>query len=130
MAVPTARRFTSDALRAWRVTEPTRETTELVVSELVGNAVQHGAGGAELSLTLHEDVVRIEVADHSPDVPVVVSPELDGDRHRGLLIVAALSVRWGTEPIGAGKIVWAELPSVLDIGPVPRPPADDRTLSG
>ncbi|HEX5118169.1 MAG TPA: ATP-binding protein [Pseudonocardiaceae bacterium] len=111
MAVPAARRFTSDVLHGWQVTAGTREIVELVVSELVGNAVQHGDGIAAFGLAMGADVIRIEVVDSSSDLPVLFSPEPVGDRHRGLLIVAAVSTRWGTRrEAGGGKTVWAELP--------------------
>jgi anti-sigma regulatory factor (Ser/Thr protein kinase) len=111
MAVPAARRFTSDLLAAWPVSAETREHAELVVSELVGNAVQHGEGIAELCLALCEGVLRIEVVDNSTVLPVMLRPEPAGDRHRGLLIVATLSTDWGTRRVANGKTVWAELPA-------------------
>jgi anti-sigma regulatory factor (Ser/Thr protein kinase) len=138
MAVPAARRFTSETLRAWGLAERCMEIAELAVSELVGNAVEHGGGLAELALSLREDVLRVDVFDHSPDVPVVLSPEPVEDRHRGLLIVSALSTKWGTDRIGVGKAVWAELPRDRAVDPITSPPAappaqaaaDDRSLSG
>jgi anti-sigma regulatory factor (Ser/Thr protein kinase) len=143
MAVPTARHFTSDTLLSWGLPERAREITELVVSELVGNAIEHGGGRAELVVSLLSDTVRVDVLDRDPRPPVVLSPEPVEDRHRGLLIVAALSTRWGTHRVGAGKSVWAELPCVpsdLDVVlgddiegdlAAPRPAtADDRSMSG
>lgn len=131
MAVPTARRFTSDILTGWGMPDRTTEITELVVSELVGNAVEHGGGQAELILSLLADTVRVDVLDHDPRPPMVLSPEPIEDRHRGLLIVAALSSRWGTHRVGTGKSVWAELPCVPDDITTSRPAAaDGRSLSG
>ena len=135
MAVPAARRVTADVLRGWLVSDHTREIAELVVSELVGNAVEHGGGGTEIALTLVRDTLRIDVIDGNPEQPVMLSPAPIEDRHRGLLIVAALSSRWGTEPLGNGKTVWAELPVVQAIQ-VEASPArltrqvDDRSMSG
>jgi anti-sigma regulatory factor (Ser/Thr protein kinase) len=157
MAVPAARRFTSDVLHGWQVTVGTREMAELVVSELVGNAVQHGDGVVALGLALESDTIRIEVADNSSELPVMLSPEPVGDRHRGLLIVSAVSTDWGTRRDAAGKTVWAELPRaagdrtveitttdvhpqaiqevpahVKDVvtGPSLRPPATERSPTG
>jgi anti-sigma regulatory factor (Ser/Thr protein kinase) len=135
MAVPAARGFTSDTLRGWQVPERTVETAELVVSELVGNAVEHGGGSSELSLTRLADVIRVDVVDLDSNLPVVLSPEPVEDRHRGLLIVSALSTRWGTDRIGTGKSVWAELAigdiSADHVDPAPSPAAaDGRSLSG
>lgn len=131
MAVPSARRFTADVLHDWRVPEHTAETAELVVSELVGNAVEHGGGHAELVITLLGDTVRVDVLDHNPDPPVMLSPTPVDARHRGLLIVAALSIRWGTDRTAAGKSVWAELP-LLSSAELATPPqaAGDHSMSG
>ena len=135
MAVPAARGVTADVLRGWLVSDHTREIAELVVSELVGNAVEHGGGGTEIALTLVRHTLRIDVIDNNPGQPVMLSPGPIEDRHRGLLIVAALSTRWGTEPLGNGKTVWAELPVVQAIQ-VEASPAqltrqvDDRSMSG
>jgi hypothetical protein len=129
MAVPTARRATADALRGWLVSDRTREIAELVVSELVGNAVEHGGGGIEIVLALVRDTLRIDVIDSNPGEPVVLSPEPFEDRHRGLLIVAALSNRWGTKRLGHGKTVWAELPVVqaIEVEASPAQPPTQRT---
>lgn len=133
MAVPAARGFTSHTLHSWRVPDRTTEMAELVVSELVGNAVEHGGGSAELELSLLDGAVRVDVVDHSRELPVLFSPDPVEDRHRGLLIVAALSTKWGSERIGTGKTVWAELPCADDdgAGRAPKPAgADGRSLSG
>lgn len=132
MAVPAARRFVAAILDAWRLPEQTRETTELVVSELVGNAVEHGGGLTELGLTLLGETVRVDVLDDNPELPVMLSPTPFEARHRGLLIVAALSTRWGSERVGSGKSVWAELPfPAADGAPADRSaPADDHSMSG
>lgn len=130
LAVPAARRFTSETLRAWQVALRTIEIAELIVSELVGNAVEHGGGTADLGLSRLDDVVRVDVVDRSPDLPVMFTPRPVDDRHRGLLIVAALSTRWGSVRVAAGKSVWAELPCADADAVRNRAPAEDRSLSG
>ena len=136
MAVPAARRFTSDTMCAWDVPEQTREIAELVVSELVGNAVEHGGGVAEFALSMHDDMVRVDVVDHNADLPVPLNPDPEEARHRGLLIVAALSARWGSIRVGPGKSVWAEfsgagaLTTAPENGAAAALTADDRSLSG
>lgn len=110
IAVPAARHFTAQVMADWPIPAQTREIAELVVSELVGNAVQHGDGIAELGLSLGDEVIRVEVVDNSPVLPVLLSPEPAGDRHRGLLIVAAVSRDWGARREARGKTVWADLP--------------------
>jgi anti-sigma regulatory factor (Ser/Thr protein kinase) len=131
MAVPLARRFASDTLRSWRVSTRTVEIAELIVSELVGNAVEHGGGGADLDLSLADGVVRVGVLDRSPDLPVVLTPRPVEGRHRGLLIVAALSSRWGSSRFGSGKLVWAEVPAIRVDEPTSNSvDVDDRSMSG
>ena len=133
MAVPAARRFASETLRSWHVAERAMETVELVVSELVGNAVEHGGGAAELRLSLLERSIRVDIVDTSPELPVLCSPEPVEDRHRGLLIVGALSTRWGTDLVGGGKSVWAELPATVAPATLPTQQpagAEDRSMSG
>ncbi|MFF3502474.1 ATP-binding protein [Streptomyces sp. NPDC003247] len=92
----------------------------LVVGELAANAVRHGrVPGHEAHLRLRLDtatgLVRVEVADAAAGQrPPAAPPEPlpDGESGRGLLLVDALAVRWGTagrHPVG--KTVWAEVPS-------------------
>ncbi|WP_409472285.1 ATP-binding protein [Streptomyces sp. HC307] len=54
-------------------------------------------------------VVRIGVADKSPDLPQVGNPGCDAAGGRGLMLVDALSLRWGYDRHRWGKVVWAEL---------------------
>lgn len=135
MAVPVARRFATETLRGWRFPTETIEIAELVVSELVGNAVEHGDGAAELTMTLRESTVRVAVLDRNPAMPTVMTPTPVDDRHRGLLIVSALTSAWGTERTAAGKSVWAELAGAdtpgSSAGDGPRQRSvDDRSMSG
>jgi anti-sigma regulatory factor (Ser/Thr protein kinase) len=120
-AVPSARLHARNVLLAWRL-DHWAEDGELVVSELVTNAVQAAvltAAGAEpkpvrLRLSARTDGreacgVQIEVWDASDE-----ELQRDHDRARtepggwGLLLVEATSSRWGFYPTkGAGKVVWA-----------------------
>jgi serine phosphatase RsbU (regulator of sigma subunit)/anti-sigma regulatory factor (Ser/Thr protein kinase) len=88
-----------------------REDTVLLATELVTNAVRHGHGDVSVRLWPGPDVVRVEVSDASPHRPEPGDLDLDAEDGRGLLIVGALSSRWGTAPLpgGAGKAVWFEL---------------------
>jgi anti-sigma regulatory factor (Ser/Thr protein kinase) len=81
----------------------------LIVSELVANAVVHGAPPVELTLRYEDDEVTIEVADGDPTVERVRQGEPSRSRPdgRGLQIVASLAKRWGVRPFSSGKIVWA-----------------------
>jgi serine phosphatase RsbU (regulator of sigma subunit)/anti-sigma regulatory factor (Ser/Thr protein kinase) len=88
-----------------------REDTILLATELVTNAVRHGHGDITVRLWPGPEVVRVEVSDANPRRPEPGGLDLDAEDGRGLLIVGALSSRWGTAPLtdGAGKTVWFEL---------------------
>ncbi len=90
------------------------DTVTSVVAELAANAVLHGrVPGRDFALLLRHDdgrsLVRIEVSDTHPARPVPVPPATDEDHGRGLVLVGALSTRWGVhDRVGPGKTVWAE----------------------
>ena len=83
---------------------------ELVVSEVVANAVLHGWGHISLRLFDTGDGLRIEVEDSNPAPPVTT----DGHANRlggyGMQIVERLA-DWGWRPSGTGKVVWAKIRS-------------------
>lgn len=87
----------------------TVETAVLLVTELVSNAIEHGGGTAVLGADVDERRLRIDVADDDPQIPQVHRGEIDDERGRGLLLVDALSSRWGAAPKNPGKNVWFEL---------------------
>jgi serine phosphatase RsbU (regulator of sigma subunit)/anti-sigma regulatory factor (Ser/Thr protein kinase) len=107
-AVPHARRFAREALAGER--RMTIEDAELIVSELVTNAVLHGRAPATLRVSRTPEKVRVEVEDASRDLPVRMRSSDEAMTGRGLDMIAALASSWGVEvgPTG-GKIVWAEL---------------------
>ena len=106
-AVPKARRFAAECLAA----EPGGivDDAEQVVSELVTNAILHGAVPVTLRLLRADSAVRIEVEDSSRAVPVLARPTAEAMTGRGLSLVAALSTGWGVSESPAGKVVWAEI---------------------
>jgi anti-sigma regulatory factor (Ser/Thr protein kinase) len=87
---------------------PQAARAELVVSELVANAVLHGWGNIMLRLYDTGLQVRIEVEDANPAPPVLANGHEGSVGGFGMQIVARLA-RWGWGPAGTGKIVWAEL---------------------
>lgn len=82
---------------------------QLVVSELVSNALLHGAAPIKLSIDVGEDRVRVAVSDSSASPPERNHTGESAMTGRGLMVVEALTVRRGVDSQGAGKQVWAEL---------------------
>lgn len=82
---------------------------ETVVSELVTNAVRADCHRLTLELDAHHTYVRIATSDDAPGTPVKQQPTAELSRGRGLLIVDALSTRWGVDRQERGKTVWAEI---------------------
>ncbi len=109
-SVRVARRLGHRVCGSWRLSQTARDDVELVIGELAGNAVRHGASGTMLlRLAMTARYVRIELCENSPGRPVVRQPDLEAESGRGLWLVEALSDRWGVEPDRLGKRTWAEL---------------------
>lgn len=108
-AVPRARQFVVAALADAPVGQ--REDAELVVAELVTNAVLHGAPPVTLRLVVRPADVRIEVEDRGRHRPIQVRADTATMTGRGLNLVSCLSSEWGVEPVApSGKLVWAQVP--------------------
>jgi anti-sigma regulatory factor (Ser/Thr protein kinase) len=103
-----ARRFVVAALEALGV-DDARETAELLVSEVVTNAVVHGGSGVRVTVESADGRVRVSVWDESPSVPVVRHPVPEDENGRGMFLVASLATRWGVDTLPPGKSVWFEL---------------------
>jgi len=86
-------------------------TALLVLSELVTNAVLHGAEPIDVCVSRDGDVLRIEVSDGGARIQGVAPRSHDDPRPggRGLHIVNSLAQRWGTTDNDGGKTVWAEI---------------------
>ncbi|MFE0040638.1 sodium/proline symporter PutP [Streptomyces sp. NPDC059015] len=82
-------------------------TIELIVSELVTNAIRHGTGPIGLRL-IRDRALICEVSDASSTSPRLRHARTTDEGGRGLLIVAQLARRWGTRYTKTGKIIWAE----------------------
>lgn len=94
------------------VTGMANQVVELLSSELLANAVLHGAGGSAVGLQLRhaEEVLRVSVSDGGAQNPVVLHHEPTAPNGRGMAIVEAMSTRWGVDEHGeGGKTVWFEL---------------------
>ena len=101
-----ARRLTRRALGRWGL-EALLESTELMVSEVVTNAVRYASRPISLRL-LRTDVLRCEVTDDSPQVPRMREAEPGDEGGRGLFLVNELAHRWGATRLSTGKVVWFE----------------------
>ncbi|MFJ2033336.1 ATP-binding protein [Streptosporangium sp. NPDC087985] len=106
----TARRLIRAQLADWGYDEQS-EIAELLVSELVTNALLHGWGEPVLTLSSQDGTLRCEVEDENPAPPRVAGESEDDESGRGMLLVDLLSHSWGTghPRRGAGKAVWFEL---------------------
>lgn len=113
-AVPCARLHTHTVLYEWGIADLVGDA-ELIVSELATNALKASQSLQEIrpfALCLRSDYTRliIELWDHSPSDPRSALAGGGGEGGRGLLVVEALSARWGCQRTGyATKVVWAEL---------------------
>ncbi|WP_329309278.1 ATP-binding protein [Streptomyces microflavus] len=142
-AVRWARLHTTDILSRWRVPAKVIETVELIVSELTTNAVQHPEEGEQVSpysslstlrtfelvLQIRNGAVRVSVCDNDEQAPVLKQPGVDATSGRGVLLVAAMSSKWGHYPVRnrnkSGKVVWAE----VSLAPAAEPRTHERAQS-
>ncbi|MFF3849383.1 SpoIIE family protein phosphatase [Streptomyces sp. NPDC002328] len=107
-AVAGARRMAGEQLAAWGLTD-LLFTTELIVSELVTNAIRYGNDPVHLRL-IRADALICEVSDGSSAAPHLRRARVFDEGGRGLLLVAQLAERWGSRQTSDGKTIWAEQP--------------------
>ncbi|MGY0055713.1 SpoIIE family protein phosphatase [Streptomyces sp. LZ34] len=105
-AVAETRRRATRQLASWGL-EHVAFITELVVSELVTNAIRYATGPIRFRLIRNETLV-CEVSDGSSTSPHLRRARLHDESGRGLFMVAELTQRWGTRYTWAGKTIWAE----------------------
>ncbi|MGW2825295.1 SpoIIE family protein phosphatase [Streptomyces sp. NPDC001443] len=104
--VAAARKHALAQLDAWGLTE-VGFVTELVVSELVTNAIRYGSAPVQLRL-IQDDSLICEVSDGNPTSPHLRRARIFDEGGRGLLLVAQLTDRWGTRHTPTGKTIWTE----------------------
>ncbi|MDT0465154.1 SpoIIE family protein phosphatase [Streptomyces gibsoniae] len=111
--VSDARHLAARQLSEWGL-EHLVPTTELIISELVTNAIRHGAGPIRLRLIQHQ-VLTCEVFDSGQCYPRLRHARIVDENGRGLFLIAQLSNRWGFRSATGGKLVWVDqdLPSTL-----------------
>ena len=82
-------------------------STELILSELVTNAIRHADGPIRIRL-LFDRMLICEVSDSGSTAPHLRNASATDEGGRGLFLVAQLSERWGTRYTQDGKVIWAE----------------------
>ncbi|MGW1707682.1 SpoIIE family protein phosphatase [Streptomyces sp. NPDC002206] len=104
--VTNARSLTSRQLATWGLQE-LDFTTQLLVSELVTNAIRYATGPIQQRL-IRDRTLICEVTDNSSTAPHLRQADLADEGGRGLYLVAQLAGRWGTRFTARGKTIWAE----------------------
>ena len=121
-AVREARSMITEPMKRWGL-EDLLATTELLVSELVTNAVRYSRGDVTLRL-VNEKALVCEVLDNSAALPRLRQTNGEDESGRGLQVVRQLSKRWGARRTPTGKVVWCEQP----LPGVPGPSEDWQPL--
>ncbi|CAL9328208.1 hypothetical protein SUDANB2_00019 [Streptomyces sp. enrichment culture] len=111
--VPSVRAECRTVLSGWGL-EETAFTTELILSELVTNAIRYGSPPVKVRL-LRGRTLICEVSDGSSTSPRLRRAETTDEGGRGLFLVAQFALRWGTRYTSRGKVIWAE--QILHDGP-------------
>ncbi|MFE1307612.1 SpoIIE family protein phosphatase [Streptomyces sp. NPDC058755] len=106
-AVAGARAEVQTRLAAWRLSD-VAFTAELVISELVTNAIRYGQPPIRLRL-IRDAALICEVSDSNSTAPHLRRARVFDEGGRGLLLVAQFADRWGTRHHAQGKTIWAEI---------------------
>ena len=107
--VRTARSLTRKQLAEWGLGGQVCDLAELLVSELVTNALRVASHEVQLRL-MRVGKLLVEVSDDDHNLPQLRRADADDEDGRGLTLVSNLSHRWGTSRKAVGKVVWFELP--------------------
>ncbi|AXI78754.1 SpoIIE family protein phosphatase [Peterkaempfera bronchialis] len=107
-AVARVRAAVTEKLAEWGLDE-VAFTTELVLSELITNAIRHATGPIRVRLIRDRSLI-CEVADTSSTSPHLRYAATTDEGGRGIFLVAQFAERWGTRYTADGKVIWAEQP--------------------
>ncbi|MDX2819379.1 ATP-binding protein [Streptomyces sp. PA03-5A] len=107
-SVGRARRLATAQVRSWGLGN-LADTAELLVSELVTNALRHARGPVRMNLRVAEGHLRCEVEDISSRAAVRRVTDTDAEGGRGMEILDLLSDAWGSDLTATGKTTWFEL---------------------
>ncbi|MGA5190645.1 ATP-binding protein [Streptomyces griseoincarnatus] len=111
------RRAAAAQLSQWGV--PTvRDATQLVVTELATNVIKHVGEGSAATLILERkrERLRVEMHDKASSLPSLRAADCDSECGRGLHMLAAMAMDWGTVATAMGKAVWCEIELGQDAG--------------
>ncbi|MGI8333530.1 ATP-binding protein [Actinomadura scrupuli] len=112
-SLPTAarlsRRLVTEWFRHWDAPGQAIQSGELVVSELVTNAIKARGETIRMRIRWLDRSGYIEVWDADPEPPELKHAGVADENGRGLLLVEAYASRWDYYQAGSGKVVWAEL---------------------
>ncbi|MER7112082.1 SpoIIE family protein phosphatase [Streptomyces sp. NPDC000229] len=108
-AVGRARALATGQVDAWGLDGDLSFTTELVVSELVTNAIRYASGPIQLRL-IRDRTLICEVSDTGHTSPHLRRAGSEDEGGRGLFLVAQMTQQWGTRYTPTGKTIWAEQP--------------------
>jgi anti-sigma regulatory factor (Ser/Thr protein kinase) len=106
IAVAQTRKDVSERLSEWGLADLIY-ATELIVSELVTNAIRYGAPPITLRL-IQDRTLICEVSDSSNTAPHLRRARIFDEGGRGLMLVAQIAQHWGTRHTPTGKTIWAE----------------------
>ncbi|MFC9455018.1 ATP-binding protein [Streptomyces sp. NPDC058430] len=109
-SVARARRLVIAQLGHWDLEEPA-DTAELLVSEVVTNALRHTRGPLRLNLQVRGSRLRCEVEDTAAGGPLRRFVDVDSEGGRGIELLDLLAEAWGTTDTATGKTIWFEVPS-------------------
>ncbi|MFJ5273973.1 ATP-binding protein [Streptomyces sp. NPDC088358] len=109
-SVRRARRLATAQLSEWDL-EDLADTAELLVSELVTNALRHTRGPLRLNLYARGSHLRCEVEDTDPTGPVRRFVDADAEGGRGTELLDLLTETWGSTRTATGKTMWFEMPT-------------------
>jgi serine phosphatase RsbU (regulator of sigma subunit) len=107
-SVGQARSLIREPMERWGL-EDMIPVTELLVSELVTNALRYSPGAVTLRL-VREGALVCEVGDNSAALPRLRQASRDDENGRGLQVVSQFASRWGARRTSTGKVVWCEQP--------------------
>ncbi|MFI0716680.1 ATP-binding protein [Streptomyces inhibens] len=114
-SVPQARALTRELLHMWGLHDHV-DTMELLVTEVVTNAVRHGRGPLRLTLSARHTTLYCEVEDANPEQPTPHQAGEGDESGSGLTLIELVAGSWGSRPTDGGKAVWFELSTATGPG--------------